>query len=125
MPIPEPLRPLWEDTQIAHSDYDALIKQHAYALSFAPNPPIEPATQQEVQEALKCLASFMNGMEGFLTREVVNDQGNTNRTVTAYDLFCGDTEAVVQRMKESMRYRQLIEDGRIQWVDFNIIEGYG
>jgi hypothetical protein len=110
--------------QIAHNDYRTLISQFKHGTGFAAEPPIEHATREEVEKALGCLASFMNGMEGFLTREIVNDQGNTKRSVTAYDLFRGDAGMVVDRIKEGIRYQQLSNSGQISRERLRMIEEY-
>jgi hypothetical protein len=84
---------------LAHYDYDTRIN--------AADDPILGPSRLEIEEMLKLLTTFMNEIDYHFKRHT-----------TAFQEFpIQDGDYIVEYLKQSKRYRQLMDDGRIPYHD--------
>jgi len=86
--------------QIAHLDYDTALNRHAE--------PLERATYQEIEEALRALRSFMYHVEGQFER---------GETMFDDPLLHDDGDSVVWLLKRGLRHEALEKEGKLDWGD--------
>jgi hypothetical protein len=87
--------------RIAHYDFNTLVKRRAS--------PLPVPSREEIGKALLALQEFMNNIEARFTD-----------STTAYAHFGSqgvDGDALIELLKEGLRYEQLMQDGAIEWDD--------